>query len=286
MIAIVDGGSTKCDWVLLDNQGEMKTRIQTMGLNPNIVPVEKILTEVQNNEQLSVLRFNIERLFFYGAGCGLAENREKLKDALVKVFPNAEIVVESDLSAAAYAAYQGNPAIICILGTGSNSCYFDGETIQRKLPSLGFLIGDEGSGCALGKLLLKNYFMKKMPSELALEFEQEYPLDIAEVIRNMYHNPRANAYLADFSKFIVKRKQHPYLQNLVYQELKNYMEYQVVPYEESKTSEINFIGSIAYYYQDILRAVASDMNLKIGKIVQKPIENLVDYHKKYIIFKD
>lgn len=283
MIAIIDGGSTKCDWVILDNKGNYLFETHTTGFNPNIINVEKIPEELQNNYQLIEHRFKIERIFFYGSGCGVQENKDKVKQAFSKFFSNAKIVVKEDLVAAAYSGYNGKPAIICILGTGSNSCYFDGTNIKLELPSLGFLIGDDGSGCALGKILVKNYFMKKLPKDLHDEFTETYHLKIDELIKNMYHNPRANAYLANFSKFILERKTHPFLQHLVFDELKNYFEYQVLPYEESKTCEINFIGSIAYYYQDILKAAAAEFHLNIGKIVQKPIENLVEYHRNYII---
>lgn len=283
MIAIVDGGSTKCDWVMLNDAGEVTFTTSTAGFSPNVIDTELIPSEILKNAELSEHRFSIKYLFFYGTGCGVEDNRKRMKTAFAKVFTNANITVKEDLTAAAYAAYNGSPAVVCILGTGSNSCFFDGETIRRDLPSLGFLIGDEGGGCALGKLLLKNYFMKKMPADLHQEFANEFPISIDELIQNMYHNPRPNAYLASFSQFILPRKKHPYLQHLVYEELKNYLEYQVLPYEESKTHEINFIGSIAYYYEDILRSVAADLHLNIGKIVQRPIDSLVEYHRIYIL---
>lgn len=283
MIAIVDGGSTKCDWVLVDKEGNLIFKTQTTGFNPNIIDVEKIPAELENNEQLRDAKFSIHHVFFYGSGCGVEENCLKVETAFQKFFTNAKIVVEEDMMAAAYSAYNGKPAIVCILGTGSNSCYFDGKTIRTELPSLGFLIGDDGSGNALGKTLVKNYFMKKLPPDLDEEFDKTYHLHIDELIKNMYHNPRANAYLADFSKFIAERKQHPYLQHLIFEELKNYFNYQVIPYEESRTCEVNFIGSIAYFYEDILRAAAAEFHLNIGTIVQKPIERLVEYHKTYII---
>ncbi len=283
MIVIVDGGSTKCDWVLLDEKGDHFDKTETIGFNPNIIDSSLIPQELLKNDLLAAHRFQITHLFFYGSGCGVEANRQRISEAFSTIFTSAKLVIKEDLTAAAYAAYNGSPAIVCILGTGSNACYFDGEQIKRELPSLGFLIGDEGSGCALGKILVRNYFMKKMPEELREEFASEYNLDIDTLIKNMYHNARANAYLAGFSKFIVPRKNHPYLQHLVYEELKNYLDYQVIPYSESKTCEINFIGSIAYYYEDILRAAASDLHLNVGKIVQKPIESLVEYHREYIL---
>ena len=283
MIAIVDGGSTKCDWVILENTGEPKLKTTTLGFNPNIINPEFILQEIDKNQELFFLKNHIEKVFFYGSGCGTPDNRKKVADEFTKAFPNAEITVKEDMTAAAYAAYNGTPAIICILGTGSNSCYFDGEKIRTDLPSLGFLIGDEGSGSALGKHLLRRFFMKKLPKDLENDFISTYHLTIEEAIKRMYHNPRANAYLGEFNKFVAERKKHPYFQNMVFDEMKNFLDYQVLPYPEAGKVEINFIGYIAFVYEDILRAAAAELNLTVGKVVQKPIESLVDYHKKYIL---
>ena len=283
MIAIVDGGSTKCDWVILDKFGKVFLKTETIGFNPNIIDSEMIVPEIEKNNNLLTIKDSLQKVFFYGSGCGVPENVALVENEFQKVFKNAEVTVKEDLTAAAYAAYNGKPAIVCILGTGSNSCYFDGEKIKRDLPSLGFLIGDEGSGSAIGKNLLRRFFMKKLPSDLQNDFIEKYNLTIEDAIKNMYHNPRANAYLANFNKFVVERKSHPYFQNMVFDEMKNFLDYQVLPYEEAKDAEINFIGSIAFYYEDILRAAAAELNLNVGCIVQKPIESLVDYHKKYIL---
>lgn len=283
MIAIVDGGSTKCDWVILDEFGKIFLKTETIGFNPNIILPDLIVSEIEKNQNLTSIKERMQSVFFYGSGCGLVENQAIVERELQKVFKNAEIIVKEDLTAAAYAAYNGKPAIVCILGTGSNSCYFDGETVRRELPSLGFLIGDEGSGSAMGKHLLRRFFMKKLPEDLHQKFQEKYQLTIEDALKNMYHNPRANAYLADFNKFVVENKSHPYFQNMVFDEMKNYLDYQVLPYAEAKNSEINFIGSIAYYYEDILRSAAAELNLTVGRIVQKPIESLVAYHKKYIL---
>ena len=282
MIAIVDGGSTKCDWVILENSGKISQKTESIGFNPNIINADLIPQEIEKNPHLFLIKNQLDYIYFYGSGCGTVENALLVETQLQKVFPYAKVTVKEDLTAAAYAAYNGKPAIVCILGTGSNSCYFDGESIRRDLPSLGFLIGDEGSGSALGKHLVRRFFMKKLPQDLHQEFVETYHLTIEDAIKNMYHNPRANAYLAGFNKFVVQRKQHPYFQNMVFDEMKNFFEYQVLPYEEAREAEINFIGSIAYYYEDVLRAAAAELNLTVGHIVQKPIESLVEYHKKYI----
>ncbi|ASW74793.1 ATPase [Chryseobacterium piperi] len=283
MVAIVDGGSTKCDWVILDDFKKVFMKTETIGFNPNNIAAELIVPEIEKNINLSAVKNSITRVFFYGSGCGIPENCITIERELSKFFTKAEVVAKEDLMAAAYAAYTGKPAIVCILGTGSNSCYFDGTHLKIKLPSLGFLIGDEGSGSAIGKQLVRRFFMQKLPEDLHLQFEETYHLTIEEALKNMYHTSRPNAYLANFNKFVVERKEHPYFQKMVFEEMKNFFEYQVLPYEESQEAEINFIGSIAYYYEETLRSAAAELHLNVGKIVQKPIESLVDYHIKYIL---
>ncbi|MCT2408171.1 ATPase [Chryseobacterium antibioticum] len=283
MVAIVDSGSTKSDWVILDDFKKVFLKTETIGFNPNFINRELIVPEIEKNSSLILVKNSITKIFFYGSGCGVKKNCETIEEELKKIFTKAEIVVKEDLMAAAYAAYGGKPAVVCILGTGSNSCYFDGENLKIKLPSLGFLIGDEGSGSAIGKQLVRRYFMQKLPADLLAEFEQNYTLTVEDALQNMYHSPRPNAYLADFNKFVIERKDHPYFKDMVYKEMKDFFEYQVIPYEESKDAEINFIGSIAYYYEDILRSVAEEFHLNVGHVVQKPIESLVDYHIKYIL---
>ncbi|QCX52793.1 BadF/BadG/BcrA/BcrD ATPase family protein [Elizabethkingia sp. JS20170427COW] len=283
MIAIVDGGSTKCDWVILENSGLEVLKTKTKGFNPNNTAADTIPEEIHKNEDLENIKDQIQHIFFYGSGCGVQENRDIVREQLQKVFTFAEIEVQEDLLAAAYAVYRGNPTMVCILGTGSNSCYFDGKEVKIELPSLGFLLGDDGAGSAMGKRIVKNYFMKKLPPELDLEFSKDYQLSIEELLQNMYHkNNMVNAYFANFNKFVAKWKDHPFIQNMVYDEFKNFIEYQLLPYKEIKDSEVSFIGSIAHVYSDILKSVAAEYNLNFGIIVQKPIDNLVKYHVDYI----
>jgi N-acetylglucosamine kinase-like BadF-type ATPase len=283
MVAIVDSGSTKSDWVILDDFKNVFLKTETIGFNPNFISKELIVPEIEKNTSLTTVKNSITRIFFYGSGCGVKQNCITIEEEVGRVFTNAEIIVKEDLTAAAYAAYNGKPTIVCILGTGSNSCYFDGENLKIKLPSLGYLVGDEGSGSAIGKQLVRRFFMQKLPDDLSCEFEKTYKLTVDETLKNMYHTSRPNAYLANFNKFVVERKDHPYFQKMVFDEMMNFFDYQVLPYEESKEAEINFIGSIAYYYENILRSAAAELHLNVGRIVQKPIESLVDYHIKYIL---
>lgn len=283
MVAIVDSGSTKSDWVILDEFKNVFLKTETIGFNPNFISIDLIVPEIEKNHSLILLKNSITKIYFYGSGCGVEKNRERIANEVSRVFTSAKITVKEDLLAAAYAAYNGKPAMVCILGTGSNSCYFDGEEVTIKLPSLGFLIGDEGSGSAIGKQLVRRYFMQKLPLDLHHEFEENHQLTVDDALQNMYHKTRPNAFLADFNRFVAERKNHPYFIQMVSDEMRNFFEYQVIPYEESRDAEINFIGSIAYYYEDILRNVASEFNLHVGHVVQKPIESLVDYHIKYIL---
>ncbi|MET3539112.1 ATPase [Chryseobacterium limigenitum] len=282
MVAIVDGGSTKCDWVILDDFNKVFLKTETIGFNPNNTEAELIVPEIEKNISLGAVKNSIIKVFFYGSGCGVASNRASIRGELQKFFTKAEIIVKEDLTAAAYAAYNGKPAVVCILGTGSNSCYFDGTNLKVKLPSLGFLM-DDGNGSSIGKQLVRRYFMQKLPEDLHQEFEKVYNLSIEEVLKNMYHTSMPNAYLANFNRFVVERKDHPYFKKMIFDEMISFFNYQVLPYEESKEAEINFIGSIAYYYEDILRSAAAELNLNVGYIVQKPIESLVNYHIKYIL---
>lgn len=282
MILLVDSGSTKSDWVFLSRQGEMIAKTSTQGMNPNVINVQNIPSDLSQNEVLMRYKDGVSYLFFYGSGCGIVDNQQKMKNTLQKFFPKALIEVKDDLTAAAYSAYRGNPAIVGILGTGSNSCFFDGKNIEVKLPSLGYILSDDGGGVALGKAILKYFFMKKLPTDLERDFTEIYHLKIEDFIKNIYHNPKANAYLAGFSKFLHEKKEHPFIQKLLKQEFSNYFEFQILPYPEAKTCEINFIGSIAHYYEDILRNIAREHRLNIGQIVQKPIDNLIKYHKDYI----
>lgn len=284
MVAIIDSGSTKSDWVILDEFRNIFLNTHTIGFNPNFISKNSIATEIEKNQSLMLLKNTITKIFFYGAGCGVQKNRDLIAREMRAVFGNdVETVVREDLIAAAYAAYRGTPAMVCILGTGSNSCYFDGKEISIQLPSLGFLIGDEGSGGAIGKQLVRRYFMKKLPADLQQEFEAEYHLSVEEALHQMYHQPRPNAFLASFNRFVTDRISHPYFVEMVSAEMRNFFEYQVLPYTQSRTSEINFIGSVAYFYENILRSVAQEFQLRVGHIVQKPIESLVDYHIRYLL---
>lgn len=283
MIAIADSGSTKTDWVILNDDLTEKLRTNTIGLNPYHIDAESIKKEVFQNVELSHIAHKVKKVFFYGAGCSADFLNDRIREGVGSLFTNAEISVNHDLLAACYSVYRGTPAMVCILGTGSNACYFDGKEIKEATPSLAYVLGDEGSGNHLGRKLIHAYFSKKMPLHLAEKFHETYQLTITTLNVNVYQKPMANAYLASFSKFVYEYKEEPFMRNLIYTAMSDFFENQVLPNPEARFSEVNFIGSVAYYYEDTIRSVASNFHLKVGHIVQKPIDNLVDYHKKYIL---
>lgn len=283
MILIVDSGSTKSDWVILNHEGKELFRTETIGFNPYFISKKEIENEISKNNKLLNLKKSASKIFFYGAGCSSKKMNIIVEKALISSFINASIMVEHDLLAAAYAAYNGKPAIVCILGTGSNSCYFDGKTLYEETPSLAYILGDEGSGNNLGKRILRAFFLKKMPKRLHQAFQNRYNLTTEELNKNVYQNQFANTYLATFSRFVSDYKYEPFIQKIIYDSLKEFFMNQVLPYKEAHVSEINFIGSVAHYYEDILYAVAAEFHLKIGFLIRKPIDNLVKYHLLYIL---
>lgn len=283
MIAIADSGSTKTDWVILDDTHQEVFRTHTIGFNPYHIESEKIESEMRKNEDLNKVAGRITNVYFYGAGCSADFLKETVKNGFKNYFSNAEILIDHDLLGACYAVYRGKPAIVCIMGTGSNACFFDGKSVKEAIPSLAYILGDEGSGCYMGKKLLHDYFSKKMPRHISDKFNETYNLTISELNVNVYQKPLANAYLASFSKFVYEHKDEPFMQNLIYTSMAAFFENQVLPNPEARFSEINFIGSVAYYYEEIIRAVAANFHLEVGQIVRKPIDNIVDYHIKYIL---
>lgn len=283
MIAIADSGSTKTDWVILNDDLTENFRTRTIGFNPYHIDSKSISEEIVKNQELAAVADQIKKVFFYGAGCSADFLHEIVKEGFRPFYKNAELSVNHDLLAACYAVYRGVPAMVCILGTGSNACYFDGKEIKEATPSLAYVLGDEGSGNHLGKKLIHAFFSKKMPKHLADKFHDTYGLTITELNVNVYQKPLANAYLASFSKFVHENKQEPFIQNLIYTSMEAFFENQVLPNPEARFCEVNFIGSVAHYYEDIIRSAAARFHLEIGHIVQKPIDALVDYHRKYIL---
>ena len=280
MKLIIDCGSTKADWVILNGE-EVVLKFQTEGFNPNYTDKNTILSIILDNTSYKVYIQEITEIYFYGTGCGNQENCNLVEGILNSVFPNANIIVTHDLMAACHALFGDKEGIACILGTGSHSCHYDGKEIIDKAVSLGYIIGDEGSGNHIGKQLLRDYFYKKMPAELSEMFEKEYDINITSVIDNIYHKTQASRYLASLSRFAYENKKHDYIKVICSKCFDEFIEYFILKYETPKDLEIGFVGSIAYYFQDLLSERLENHKLRLGKVIKSPIEGLIEYHSRH-----
>lgn len=283
MYLLADSGSTKCDWVIVDDQFNEVARPMTMGFNPYFHSEAIISTAVKQNEKLSAYADEIKEVFYYGAGCSAPALNSIVRRALKTMFVNAKIHVEHDLLGAAYATYTGAPGISCILGTGSNSCYFDGKGIHEAVPALGYILGDEGSGSYFGKKLLALYMYKRLPKHIHEAFKDKYELGMDEIVQNVYNKAHANVYLASFVRFIADFRDEPIFKEMLIKGMKIFLEIHVKCYPQSRTVPVHFVGSVAFYYQDAIREAASEMGLTIGQIVRKPIDNLIRYHADEVL---
>lgn len=278
MILIADGGSTKVDWVAIKNKKEV-FRIQTLGLNPNILSESNLKKHLETNTELTKIKNFVTEIYFYGAGCGTTESVKILTKIFENFFKNAIVFIEEDTIGAVYACTD-KPAIVGILGTGSNSCFFDGKIIVNSAVSLGYTIMDEGSGNYFGKKLLRDYFYKKMPLEIAKYFEKNHNLNPDFIKQNLYQEPNPNKYLASFAKIMLTFKDNIYIQKMLKKGFNDFFKFRILPFKNHTKTPIYFVGSIAYFFKDILQEVAKKHDLKITKIIQRPIDKLVVHHTK------
>jgi len=279
MILIADGGSTKADWVALDLKGNELFKTRSRGLNPAILDEDQLESRLINNFELTNNARDVKAVYFYGAGCGTPKPTAKLEKVLQKVFPNAKIKVMEDMLAAVYAASGGAEAIVCILGTGSNSCYFDGQNMHQNVSSLGYILMDEASGNYFGKKLLIDYYYKKMPEYIAKDFEQKYDLTADNIKRHLYQKDAPNAYLGQFAEFMFKYTDDPYMHDLIKEGFEEFFDKRVKAYGKKEVA-VYFIGSIAYFFRPVLEEVAQEYGYKITGVIRRPIDKLIDYHKR------
>jgi N-acetylglucosamine kinase-like BadF-type ATPase len=278
MILIADGGSTKADWIAINEDKKEEFRVRTLGLNPAVVAEEELNNRIINMFQLIHIKDEVTEIHFYGAGCGTPKPVQILKNILQAIFVNAKIFIAEDMLAAVYAASGKEPSLVCILGTGSNSCYFDGENIEMKTPSLGYILMDEASGNYFGKLLLREFYYDKMPKAIAEKFKSEFNLETDHVKKNLYRMPNPNMYLASFAKFMFEFKEEKYIKRIIKRGFQEFFKYRILPFEKSSETPLYFIGSIAFYFKDILEKVAKKYDLKVTDVIQRPIDNLLQYH--------
>jgi glucosamine kinase len=278
MIIIVDSGSTKADWQIIEH-GQRQKLVSTMGFNPFFHNEVRIELELQKTFIHEVEVDKVTHLYFYGAGCSDAMRCEIIQKGLARIFKNAHIEVQHDLLACARATCGNDPGISCIIGTGSNTCAYDGSEITDNISNLGYLLGDEGSGSHLGKLLVRAFFYRELPSDIEMAFIQKYGSNKREFLNKLY-GEGPNVYLASFATFFSANRDHFYIQKLVSEAFTELIERHILKYKDCHEVPIHFVGSIAHYFQDILNIALEEHNLKLGDIVRKPIDNLVDFHLK------
>jgi N-acetylglucosamine kinase-like BadF-type ATPase len=279
---IIESGSTKSDWVLVEDKNN-QSFFSTMGFNPYFHSTEHIANELRKHQDIMKVAPQIKGVYFYGAGCSSPELNEIVEKGLMQIFPQASILVEHDLLASAYATYQGAPAISCIVGTGSNSCYFDGHNLLEEVPALGYILGDEGSGSYFGKQLLSSFLYHHLPEEIEADFIATYQLDKDMIVDKVYREQNANVFIASFMPFIAKHKAHPFFSEMVYKGFKHFMSVHICCYDNYKETEVHFVGSLSKIFEKELYQAAQELEIVVTSIIQKPVQGLVDYHLKYIL---
>jgi N-acetylglucosamine kinase-like BadF-type ATPase len=278
MILIADCGSTKIEWCLLDNK-EIVKQIVTCGMNAIMLTEAEIEQRLRDELSNEVSGFNISDVYFYGAGCISDDICNNVAKAIRANIPTAKNVeVSTDLLAAARALCGNKPGIACILGTGSNSCYYDGTNICDNVSPLGYILGDEGSGAVLGKILLGDVLKNQLPKHLCEKFLTQYGLDRLSIIRRVYKEPQGNRFMASITPFLIENISEPSIYAIVYNAFKSFFVRNIAQYDGYKSLDVNFIGSIAFYYKDVLEKVAADMGCRIGKILKSPMDGLIQFH--------
>lgn len=279
MKLLVDSGSTKADWISINNDGKVLFTTQSLGLNPEVLTRDEIVNRLEDRFDISHNREKVTHLFFYGAGCGTDRMKNFLAEVFRDYFPNAAVTVHEDTYAAVFATTpKGQKAIVCILGTGSNCSFFDGAVLHQKVQSLGYICMDDCSGNQFGRQLIRGYYFNKMPKDLAAKFEQAYDLDPDTIKHHLYKEPNPNAYLATFAKFLIQHKDHDFCKGLILEAMEDFVSNYIMQYDNCREVPIHFIGSIAFYLRDELEHVLESHQLKIGNVLRRPIDGLIEYH--------
>lgn len=279
MKLIVDSGSTKADWIAIDESGKILFTTQTLGLNPEILDEEEVVERL--NDRFDILQNKNEatHLFFYGAGCGTERMKIFLSQVFQTYFPNAIVSVEEDTYAAVFATTpKGEKAIVSILGTGSNCSFFDGKDLHQKVQSLGYIIMDDCSGNVFGKELIRKYYFNKMPQHLAVEFEKDYDMSPDYIKSKLYKESNPNAYLATFAKFLIQHKEDPFCKKIIYKGMKSFVKNYIKQFDNYQEVPVHFVGSIAFYLKDELEVTFEKYQIKLGNVLRRPIDGLIAYH--------
>lgn len=280
MFLLIESGSTKTDWVVLD-KGEEVFRNQTMGMNPFLCTHEDYDKIINNDLQLHIDKNAIKSIAFYGAGVKDESKAQYLEKSLKQYFTKAKVSVNSDMLGAAMSVCGNEKGVCCILGTGSNSAYYNGEKIAKQVPSLGYIVGDEGSGSYLGKKVLQYYFYNTFDEQLSEAFHSKYGDNLTEILDHIYKSPFPNRYLASFALFLSEHRGHYMVENIIEDSLIEFHEKHVLKYRESWKYPIHFIGSIADAFKDVILNLHASYGIETGTIAKSPLEGLIAYYKKH-----
>lgn len=274
---IADSGATKCEWVLLKN-GRKKT-ILTSGISPYFMTGDQVV-QLLVSQLLPNLKGPVEQVHFYGTGMANPENVAMVKFALKQVFKGATVTISTDLLAAARALCGTSKGIACILGTGSNSCYFNGKKIMKNSPGLGFILGDEGSGAYLGKKVVQYYLYNTFDEDLRARFDARFETNSKEIIESVYRKPLPNRYLAGFAIFLAENRGHYMVENIIEDGINDFFFNHLYKYRESWIYPIHFIGSVAFGFKDVLQDLCNSYELQLGTVMKAPMDGLIKYHKQ------
>jgi glucosamine kinase len=274
---IADSGSTKTEWCLLD--GKKKINVNTQGISPYFLTGNQV-KDILTTELLPKLKKKVpSEIFFYGTGCSNPGNVKMIRQAIKSVFPEAAVKVDHDLAGAAKALCGNEKGIACILGTGSNSCYFNGKKIVKNSPGLGYVLGDEGSGTYLGRKVLQYYLYNTFDPDLMDRFNAKYQTNITEILDHVYKKPLPNRYLAGFAGFLAENRGHFMIENILEDGFNDFFFNHIYKYSESWTLPIHFVGSVAYGFRDVLKEMCLSYELQLGKVLKNPMEGLIKYHQ-------
>ncbi len=277
MKLIADSGSTKTTWVLIDDNQTQK-QFSSEGYNPFFIKTPAIIESIKKSLPGEIKTDLISEIHFYGSGVSNTENVKIISDAFEVCFPKANCFIEHDLLAACRALLQKEKGFAAILGTGTNTAIYNGHDVELNIDSLGYALGDEGSGSYIGRLLLRNYLRDFMPEELAKSFRAHFKTDKLEILRSIYEKPLPNRFLASYASFTTHHISHPFVLNIVQEAFHDFFENIVSHYPDYTSYEFNCVGSIAFHLKDLLRETATDFGMKTGKIIQSPIDELVKFH--------
>lgn len=273
---IADSGSTKCEWVLLT--ATKKRKIFTQGISPYFLSEEQVLTILQKELMRKIKDVVVDEIYFYGTGLGNPSNVVFIKKILKKLFPAAKLEANTDLLAAARAVCGKEKGIACILGTGSNSCYYNGKKIVKNSPGLGFILGDEGSGAYLGKKVIQHFLYNTFDEDLMLRFNKQFETTASEILERVYKGQQPNRYLASFAIFLADNRGHYMIENIIEDGLNDFFFTHLNKYRESWLYPINFVGSVAFGCRDVLKELCKTYELELGNIMKQPMDGLVKYH--------